>query len=106
MPPEAREILDAAPELNFLSHFIFKVFERTRDNALRVEVRFSAGANENPMDFYHIRIGEEDVPEEEIVDATTSCESQPEIQPEPEVGPAWDESIASVESVWRPMTLD
>jgi len=54
LPAEARTILDDAPELNFLTHFIFKVFERKGDGALRVEVRFSAGANENPMDFYHL----------------------------------------------------
>ena len=54
LPEEARDYLDDAPELNFLTHFIFKVFERRSDGALRVEVRFSAGANENPMDFYHL----------------------------------------------------
>ena len=53
LPEEARKHLDAAPELNFLTHFIFKVFERRSDGALRVQVQFSAGANENPMDFYH-----------------------------------------------------
>ncbi len=53
LPEEARAHLDDAPELNFLTHFIFKVFERRSDGALRVQVQFSAGANENPMDFYH-----------------------------------------------------
>ena len=49
--------LDDAPELNFLSHFVFKVFERRKDGFLRVEVRFSAGANESPMDFYNLDEG-------------------------------------------------
>jgi hypothetical protein len=45
--------LSQAAELNFLSHFVFKVFERRSDGKLGVEIRFSAGANESPMDFYH-----------------------------------------------------
>ena len=52
LPEKARQFLDSEPELNFLNYFVFKVFERP-DKALRVEIRFSAGANENPMDFYH-----------------------------------------------------
>eukprot|EP01043_Picozoa_sp_COSAG02_P088737 COSAG02_NODE_25810_length_648_cov_1.222222_1_plen_163_part_10 len=36
LPEEARAHLDDAPELNFLTHFIFKVFERRSDGALRV----------------------------------------------------------------------
>ena len=49
----AREILSATTELDFLTHFVIKVFERPGDpeRPFRVEVHFSAGSNESPMDY-------------------------------------------------------